>query len=189
MSDNRKMPVKRLTELAMLTAVALIIFVIELQIPPLTAIPGVKLGLANIITVYCVYRYKPWEAALVVAVRVIIGAMFAASFSTILYSASGAFLCLLGIIPVSRLFPKLPIWACSVIGAVLHNIGQIAAVIVSIVIAFGYEEEHDGRRQTSYAVQEYLERRLGLYIGLYAHPGKVVNGHGHDGNDLQRVPA
>ena len=160
MSDQEKMPVKRLTELAMLTAVALIIFVIELQIPPLTAIPGVKLGLANIITVYCVYRYKPWEAALVVAVRVIIGAMFASSFSTILYSASGAFLCLLGMIPVSRLFPKLPIWACSVIGAVLHNIGQIAAVIVS----FG-----------SFAVIGYLPFLIiggiisGLFTGLCAH--------------------
>ena len=160
MSDKEKMPVKRLTELAMLTAVALIIFVIELQIPPLTAIPGVKLGLANIITVYCVYRYKPWEAALVVAVRVIIGAMFAASFSTILYSASGAFLCLWGMIPVSRLFPNIPIWACSVIGAVLHNIGQIAAVIVS----FG-----------SFAVIGYLPFLMiggiisGLFTGLCAH--------------------
>lgn len=160
MSDNRKMPVKKLTELAMLTAVALIIFVIELQIPPLTAIPGIKPGLANIITVYCVYRYKPWEAALVVAVRVILGAMFAASFSTILYSAAGALMCLVGMIPVSRLFPKLPIWVCSMIGAVLHNIGQIAAVIIS----FG-----------TFAVIGYLPFLLlggiisGLFTGFCAH--------------------
>ena len=165
MSDNRKIPVKRLTELAMLTAVALIIFVIELQIPPLTAIPGIKLGLANTITVYCVYRYKPWEAALVVAVRVIIGAMFAASFSTILYSASGALFCFLGMIPISRLFPRLPIWVCSMIGAVFHNIGQIAAVI----IIFG-----------SFVVIGYLPFLMiggvvsGLFTGLCAH---FVIGH------------
>lgn len=130
MSGNKKMPVERLTELAMLTAAALIIFVIELQMPPLTAIPGIKPGLANIITVYCVYRYKPWETALVVAVRVILGAMFAASFSTILFSAAGAVMCLAGMIPLSRLFPKLPIWACSIVGAVLHNVGQTAAAVM-----------------------------------------------------------
>ena len=83
-----------------------------------------------------------------------------ASFSTILYSASGALLCLLGMIPVSRLFPKLPIWACSMIGAVLHNIGQIAAVIVS----FG-----------SFTVIGYLPFLMiggivsGLFTGLCAH--------------------
>ena len=129
MSD-RKMPAKRLTELALLTGTALVIFVIELRIPPLTQIPGIKPGLANIITVYCVYRYKPWETALVVAARVILGAMFAAGFSTMLFSAAGALLCLAGMIPVSKLFPKLPVWACSIVGAVFHNIGQTAAAVI-----------------------------------------------------------
>lgn len=160
MSDNRKMPVKRLTELALLTAAALIIFVIELQIPPLTAIPGIKPGLANIVTVYCVYRYKPWETALVVAARVILGAMLAAGFSTILFSSAGAVLCLAGMIPVSRLFPRLPIWACSIIGAVLHNIGQTAAAVIYL---------------GSFAVVWYLPYLLaagvisGLFTGLCAH--------------------
>ncbi|MBR3629454.1 MAG: Gx transporter family protein, partial [Oscillospiraceae bacterium] len=49
------MRTKRLTELALLTSLALIIFVIELRIPDLVPIPGVKLGLANIITVYAVF--------------------------------------------------------------------------------------------------------------------------------------
>lgn len=130
MNENRKMPVRRLTELAMLTAAALIIFVIELRIPDLSPVPGVKLGLANIVTVYCVYRYKPWETALVVGARVFIGAVFASSFTTILFSAAGAFFCLAGMIPVSRVFRKLPIWVCSIIGAVLHNIGQTMAAVV-----------------------------------------------------------
>ena len=76
--------VRRLTELALLTAAALIMFVVELQLPPLFPIYGAKLGLANIITVYCVYKYSPKEAGLVTAVRVILGAVFASSFSTIL---------------------------------------------------------------------------------------------------------
>lgn len=119
--------VRRLTELALLTAAALIMFVVELQLPPLFPIYGAKLGLANIITVYCVYKYSPKEAGLVTAVRVILGAVFASSFSTILFSAAGALFCLAGMIPVSKLFPRLPIFVCSVIGAVLHNLGQILA--------------------------------------------------------------
>ena len=160
MSDKRRIPLKRLTELAVLAAVALIIFVIELQIPPLTVIPGIKPGLANIVTVYCVYRYRPWETALVVTVRVILGAVFAASFSTILYSAAGAFLCLAGMIPVSRLLPGLPIWACSMIGAVLHNLGQTAAAALTL---------------GSFAVFGYLPFLMiagivsGLFTGLCAH--------------------
>ena len=53
-----KISTKRLAELSLMTAIALIIFVIELQIPNLSPIAGVKLGLANIITVYGVYRFK-----------------------------------------------------------------------------------------------------------------------------------
>jgi heptaprenyl diphosphate synthase len=88
-----------------------------------------KPGLANIITVFCVYRYKPHETAMVVAVRVFLGSLFASSFSTIIFSAAGAFLCLAGMIPLSRILPKMPMWLCSVIGAVLHNIGQVAAAV------------------------------------------------------------
>lgn len=135
-----RIDVKRLVTLAMLSAAALIIHIIEQGFPSLSPIEGVKLGLANIITVFCVYRYSPLEASLVVAVRVILGSFFAASFSTILFSSAGALLCLLGMIPVSRLFPKLPIWVCSMIGAVLHNIGQIAASVVYLgsFAAVGY---------------------------------------------------
>ena len=46
------MDVKKLTKLSLLTALALIIFVIELRLPNIVPIPGVKLGLANIVTVY-----------------------------------------------------------------------------------------------------------------------------------------
>ena len=57
------MKTKRIAELALLTAIALIIFIIELRIPNLFAIPGVKLGLANIVTVYAVYKYSAKEVA------------------------------------------------------------------------------------------------------------------------------
>lgn len=122
--------VKRLTELSVLTAVALIIFVIELQIPNPFPIPGIKLGLANIITVYAVYRYKPYEAAAITVVRLILGAVFAGNFAALIYSASGAALCLVGMLILRRFIDEKHIWISSVFGALLHNTGQMAAALI-----------------------------------------------------------
>lgn len=125
-----KISTKRLAELSLMTAIALIIFVIELQIPNLSPIAGVKLGLANIITVYGVYRFKGWEIALILLVRIILGGLFCGSPSTVLYSLSGGVLCLLGMLPLKRIIPRSRLWICSVLGAVLHNVGQIAAAVI-----------------------------------------------------------
>ena len=124
------MKAKRLTELALLTAAALIIFIVELQIPNPFPIPGIKLGLANIITVYAVYHYRPYEVAMIVAARLILGAVFGGNFAALIYSASGAFLCLLGMFPLRRAIDERHIWMASVFGAVLHNTGQMAAALL-----------------------------------------------------------
>ncbi|MBR0485304.1 MAG: Gx transporter family protein [Oscillospiraceae bacterium] len=123
------MKIRKLTELAMLTALALIIFVIELHFPDI-AIPGVKLGLANIITVYAVFVYKPSETAMLVACRVILGAIFTGNMSALLYSASGALLCLLGMLYLKRFLNLNYIWLCSILGGILHNTGQIASAML-----------------------------------------------------------
>lgn len=122
--------VKRLTELSVLTAVALIIFVVELQIPNPFPIPGIKLGLANIITVYAVYRYKPYETAAITVVRLILGAVFAGNIAALIYSASGAALCLIGMLILRRFIDEKHIWISSVFGAILHNTGQMAAALI-----------------------------------------------------------
>lgn len=122
--------IKKLTELAVLTAVALIIFVIELQIPNPFPIPGIKLGLSNIITVYAVYHYKPHEVAAVVAVRLILGAVFSGNVTALIYSASGAVLCLCGMLILRRFIDEKHIWISSVFGALLHNTGQMAAALI-----------------------------------------------------------
>ena len=67
------MNAKKLTELAMLTGLALIIFVVELQIPNPFPIPGVKLGLANIITVFSLYYYRSTEVLMILVARIILG--------------------------------------------------------------------------------------------------------------------
>ena len=130
------MNIRRLTELALLSAVALIIFVIELRIPNPFPIPGVKLGLANIVTVYAVFRYRPSETAMIVTVRLLLGAMFSGNPSALLYSTAGAITCLCGMLLLRRILPEKQIWLCSVIGAMLHNIGQITAAVI-IMQSFG----------------------------------------------------
>ena len=126
------MKAKRIAELSVLTAVSLIIFIIELQIPNPFPIPGIKLGLANIITVFAVYHYKAYEVAMIVAVRLLLGSVFSGNFMALIYSASGAFLCLLGMLLLKRIIDEKHIWIASIFGAVLHNTGQmIAAVIVT----------------------------------------------------------
>ena len=122
--------VRKLTELAVLTAVSLIIFVIELQIPNPFPIPGIKLGLANIITVYAVYHYKAHEVAAMVAVRLLLGAVFSGNFMALIYSASGAFLCLVGMLLLRRFIDEKHLWLASVFGALLHNTGQMAAALL-----------------------------------------------------------
>lgn len=124
------MKIRRLTELSLLTAAALIIFIVELQIPNPFPIPGIKLGLANIITVYAVYRYRAAEVALIVAVRLILGAVFSGNYLALLYSAAGALLCLAGMLLLKRVIDDDHLWMASVLGAVLHNTGQMAAALI-----------------------------------------------------------
>ena len=124
------MKAKRLAELSVLTAVSLIIFIVELQIPNPFPIPGIKLGLANIITVFAVYHYKAYEVAMIVGVRLVLGSIFGVNITALIYSASGAVLCLLGMLLLKRIIDEKHIWIASILGAVLHNTGQIIAAVI-----------------------------------------------------------
>ena len=123
------MKVKKLTLLAMLSAIALTIFMVEAQIPPLVPMPGVKLGLANIVTVFAVFALGPREGAAVLFVRIFLGAVFAGNFSTIFYSAAGGG-CAIGVTVLLRLILKEnQLWVAGCLGAIAHSIGQMAMAI------------------------------------------------------------
>ncbi len=126
------MKAKKITELALLSTIALTIFIVELRIPDPIPIPGVKLGLANIITVYAVYRYSPKETFLIILTRILLGAFFSGNAMSLLYSIVGGLFCFAGMLVLHRLLPQKWIWLCSVFGAIFHNIGQI---IVAVIIA------------------------------------------------------
>ena len=125
------MKARKIARLSLLTAAALIIFIIELQIPNIIPIPGVKLGLANIITVYAVYKYSAKETVAIVVIRIVLGSIFGGNIAAIMYSMAGAALCLAGMLIIKHIVPINYIWLSSILGAILHNTGQmIVAVII-----------------------------------------------------------
>ena len=124
------MKTKKLTLLGLLSAIALTIFMVEAQIPALVPVPGVKMGLANIVTVFAVFALGPKEGAAVLFVRVFLGAVFAGNFSTIFYSAAGG-ACAIGVtILLKKILTTKQLWVAGSLGAVAHSIGQMAMAIL-----------------------------------------------------------
>ncbi len=121
---------RKLTVLALFTAIALTIFMVEAQIPALVPIPGIKLGLANIVTVFLVFAMGSKEAALVLTARIFLGAVFAGNFSTIFYSAAGGVLSILATVGLKRVLTPKQLWVAGALGAVAHSVGQMAAAIL-----------------------------------------------------------
>lgn len=124
------MKVKKLVLLALLTAIALSIFMIEAQIPAPVPVPGVKLGLANIVTVFTVFLLGSWEGAAVLFCRIFLSAVFAGNFSTIFYSAAGGLLSILTTVGLKRIVTHKQLWVVGALAAMAHSIGQMAAAIL-----------------------------------------------------------
>ena len=124
------MKTRKITLLALLTAIALTIFMVEAQIPALVPIPGIKLGLANIVTVFTVFALGPKEGCLVLAARIFLGAVFAGNFSTIFYSAAGGALAIAVTIGLRKILTKKQLWVAGTLGAVAHSIGQMAMAVL-----------------------------------------------------------
>jgi heptaprenyl diphosphate synthase len=119
-----------LTKTALLTAAALIVYVIESQIPPLTPVPGIKLGLSNIFTLFALYTLGAGESIGVLLVRIVLGGLLTAQPIAIIYSLSGAAPSfLLALLCYKRTAPG-KIWVLSAACAVIHNLGQLLTAII-----------------------------------------------------------
>ena len=119
------MKTQKLTVMALTTAIALVLSFVESQIPAFVAVPGVKMGLANIAIVYALYRLGWKEAAIISLIRVVLVSLLFGSAASFLYSLAGAVLSLLGMALLKKT-GKFTEIVVSVAGGVLHNIGQIA---------------------------------------------------------------
>ncbi len=124
------MRLKKVTTMALLTAIALIIFIVEAQIPALVPIPGVKLGLANIITVYSMFVLGPAPTLMILVARVLLGSLFSGQVMALFYSMAGGLLCYASMLVMRKLVRPKQIWVCSVVGAIFHNIGQILVAVL-----------------------------------------------------------
>jgi heptaprenyl diphosphate synthase len=123
------MKTRDITRMALLTAIALTIFMVEAQLPGLVPVPGIKLGLANIITVYAVFALGPGKAALILTARIFLGAVFSGQMSTILYSGAGGALAIGMTILSRRILQEKQIWIAGVLGAIAHSVGQMAVAV------------------------------------------------------------
>lgn len=124
------MTIRRLNAMALLTGLSLVLFVIEMQVPPPLPLPGVKIGLANVVTVYAAYRFRPGEVLMILLARIFLAAIFAGQAAALFYSLAGGLCCLAGMLLLKRVLPLRRLWLTSIVGAVLHNAGQIAAAIL-----------------------------------------------------------
>lgn len=121
---------RRLTLLALLTAIALTIFMAEAQLPPILPIPGIKLGLANIVTVYAMFALGPGDAMMILLCRVFLGSVFSGQMMTLFYSLAGGVLSWLVMLLLRRLLTLRQMWLCSPIAGIFHNLGQLLAAVV-----------------------------------------------------------
>lgn len=115
---------RRIATLAVLTAMGLIMFMVESLFPPLF-LPGAKMGLSNIFSLLALFLFGPVEAFIVVIVRTVLGSLIVGNMSTLMYSlTAGVVSVLASAVLVQFVYPKISIIAVSVVGAMLHNLTQ-----------------------------------------------------------------
>ncbi len=120
-------------------SLALIFSYVESLIPINFGIPGVKLGLANLITILVLYKMGTKEACLVSIVRVILAGFIFGNLFSILYSLAGGLLSL-AMMSFARRTDRFSIYGVSMVGGVFHNVGQLvmAMFVVESVTIAGY---------------------------------------------------
>ena len=121
------MKTKKVAFLGLSVALAMVLSFVESQIPPLVAVPGVKVGLPNLVIVYLLYKLGAKEAVIVSIIRVILVSILFGNAQSAFFSICGAAQSLLGMILLKKLFATVTV---SVIGGVLHNVGQIGAAVL-----------------------------------------------------------
>ena len=119
----------RLTQLAIAVTVAIVLSYIESQIPAFVAIPGVKVGLANIAVIFMLYKFGGKEAIVVSLVRIILISILFGQAVSFFYSISGAVLSFIVMLLIKKLTPLSEV-VVSVVGGIMHNVGQIIAASI-----------------------------------------------------------
>lgn len=123
------MNTKKLVTLSMFTGVALSIFIIESYFPPLVPIPGVKMGLSNVVTLVLLLLYDEKDSFLVLLLRIALSSVLIGQLVSFFYSLFGGLACFLIMALLFRAFQGKYGILVSMMGAVFHNLGQMAAAL------------------------------------------------------------
>ena len=127
---KRQTKAGRLAFVGLSAALALLLSYVEFLIPPVfAAVPGIKLGLPNIVILYLLYAFGVKQAALVSCVRLFLSALLFGSVLTLAYSAAGALLSLTLMLLLKKT-DKLTPTGVSVAGGVAHNLGQVLVAML-----------------------------------------------------------
>lgn len=141
MASVNKTGMLKFTTMALMITIAMVLSYFERFIP-IISVPGVKLGLANIVTLIALILFPFRDAFIIVLLRVVLVGFFAGSPISFLYSFTGGMISLIGMKLVLEYLRRwLSIIGISVIGAFLHNTGQalvLAAILKNFSIARSY---------------------------------------------------
>ena len=122
---------KRVVLSAVLVSLALAFSYMERFIPlqMLIPLPGVKLGLANVVTLIALYLLRTKSAFVILILRCFLGSLFGGGITGFLFSITGGLLSMT-VMALCKNAPLLSVYGVSILGAAAHNIGQILAAMV-----------------------------------------------------------
>ncbi|WP_178006733.1 Gx transporter family protein [Mediterraneibacter sp.] len=113
------------------TALALILGYVEMLIPIQFGIPGVKLGLANLVTILVLYKMGWKDALLLSVVRIVLGGFIFSNLFAVFYSLAGGLLSL-SVMGIVKKTGKFSVVGVSIWGGIFHNIGQLAVAMAVV---------------------------------------------------------
>ena len=130
---------QRITRIALLTALSLILFILEGFLPLPLPVPGAKLGLAAIVTLIALYLLPTRDAALMLTLRIILASVFGGGLAPMIYSLAGGAASFAAMVLLKR-YTQLSIVGISAAGGFLHNMAQllVAAAVLETTALFVY---------------------------------------------------
>jgi heptaprenyl diphosphate synthase len=124
---------------SVMAALSLGLYALESLIPPIVPVPGVKLGLSNVITLICIYIIGTKKAFAVLLIRIFLSSLLFGQPVSLVFSLFGGVLSFAVMATLRSFLDKSNIWAISVFGAFAHNFGQIiAAVLITSELSVAY---------------------------------------------------
>lgn len=129
MMDHKR--IRQMLIMAMMTAAAIILHYVEGLFPVPVNLPGIKLGLANVVSLVALYLFGTAPAFTILVLRVLMTSFLYGGLSSVIFSMAGGILSVLAMTVIYRFREKgFSILSASVMGGIFHNIGQISAAVV-----------------------------------------------------------